>query len=326
MLLGDAVRAPLMLLVPLLHWSGHLSFAILLPVAFALGALGGPYFAAQRIIVPELLGEDERVVGQANALFQGAIRITMLLGPPIAGVLIGLIGATSVLVVDAATYAFAFALVLGFVPRVAPRPVEEATRGLLTGLRFLAREPLLRVWSVAFILGDTAWQAFFAAVPVLVVARFSADPRIAGVLFAAFGVGAVAGNLISFRFLLERVEGLRLIAACVLGQALPLWVLAFHVHVGVLVAAVACSGLANGLTNPSIHSIMTLRIPAALRPKAMTAFLTLFGLVTPLGLVGALPVFAAVAAVQTVTMTAVAIASLRASAVRAVAQPEPQRA
>ena len=46
-----------------------------------LGILGAPYFTAQKVILPELIGEDERVMSQANALFQGAIRLTLLLGP-----------------------------------------------------------------------------------------------------------------------------------------------------------------------------------------------------------------------------------------------------
>src|SRR5438094_4094182 len=56
MLAADAVRAPLMLLVPVLHWTGHLSLAALILLAFALGTFGAPYFAAQRMIVPELPG------------------------------------------------------------------------------------------------------------------------------------------------------------------------------------------------------------------------------------------------------------------------------
>jgi MFS family permease len=325
MLIADAVRTPLMTLVPVLHWTGHLSLAALVALAFALGAFGGPYFAAQRIIVPELLGEDERTVGQANALFQGAIRVTMLLGPAVGGVLIGWIGATSVLLVDAATYAVSFALVGLFVPATAPQPAAEEARGLLTGLRFLAREPLLRVWSPLFMLGDTAFQAFFAAIPVLVVARFGADARVAGVLFAAWGTGAVAGNLIAFRVLIDRVQGLRLVRAFTLGQALPLWLLGLDLPAWALACSVAVSGLANGLVNPSIHSIITLRVPPALRAKAMTGFMTIFGLVTPLGLliagptldaVGPRPVFLGVAAVQTVCMAGVVLTAARALAVR----------
>lgn len=330
----DAARAPLMLLVPLLHWAGLLSFAVLLLIAAAVGALSAPYFAAQKIIVPELLGEDEAVVSRASALFQGAQRVTMLLGPVAAGVLISLVSAPAVLVVDAATYVVAALLVATLVPRLAPLRVDEDT-GVRRGLRFLAREPLLRLWTPVFAIGDAAWAAFFVSVPVLVVARFDADPRVAGWLLASFGVGAVLGNVVAYRVLLARMQGLTVIAACVLGQALPLWLLTFDLPPPVYSAALACSGIANGLVNPSIHAIMTLRIPPALRPTVMTTMMLVFALTQPVAVFGAgpvldefgaQPVLVTFAAVQSAAMLAVAASSLRARGELARARLEVQGA
>jgi MFS family permease len=165
MLLCDAARGPLMLLLPLLHWAGALSFGVLVAVAVALGALTAPYFAAQRMIVPELLGEDEALVSKASALFQGATRVTLLLGPVLGGVLIASLSAPAVLVVDAATYAVAVVLIAGFVPRRPPVAEDEQDGGVRAGLRFLRRERLLRVWMPLFALGDAAWAAFFGPCP-----------------------------------------------------------------------------------------------------------------------------------------------------------------
>jgi MFS family permease len=320
MVLCDGLRGPLMLVVPLLHWAGGLSLGILLAVAFALGTFGAPYFAAQRIIVPELLGEDETTVSQASALFQGATRVTLLLGPVSAGVLIGLIGAPSVLVVDAATYVVAVLLVSAFVPKAQPVAVSDDETGVIAGLRWVAREPLIRTWRFCLIVGDVAWQAIFVALPVLVVARYDADARIVGVLFAAFGIGAVVGNVVAYRAL-RRVDGLSLIARISLAQALPLWLLVLDLPATAAVAVLFTSGLANGLINPSLHAIVTLRIPQALRGTVMTSLMTLYSLAMPIGLVGAgplldtfglEPVFAAAAAVQTAVMAGVALAARRA--------------
>ena len=255
MLLSDAIRAPLMLAIPLLHWAGIDSFVPILALAFLLGALAGPYFAAQKVIVPELLGEDEALVGRANALFQGATRITMLLGPVLGGILIATVSAPWALVADAATYVVSAVILLTLVPRPAPLPRTDEDVGARRGLRFLGREPLLRLWIPLFALGDTAWTAFFVSVPVLVVTRFDADPRVAGWLLASFGVGAVAGNAVAYKFLLERVGGLKLVGTCILGQALPLWLLTIEPSAWLAAGALGLSGLANGLVNPSIHSL-----------------------------------------------------------------------
>jgi MFS family permease len=321
MMVSDAARLPLTLAVPVLHWTDSLSFPLLLALVFAVGALTGPYFAAQRTIVPDLVGEDERVVGKANAFLQSATRVTLLLGPAVAGFLIAWFGAPSVLVIDAATYAVSFVLVGVFVrQRHESKPTAVERTRFLDGLRFVLRDPLLRGWSIAFTAGDAAWTACFAAVPVLVVAEYDADPRIAGWIFAAFGVGAVLGNAAAYR-LQDRVDGLLIVATLTLGQALPLWVFAFHVPAATLVGAMLVSGVFNGLVNPSLHTLITLRPPRAMRARVMSARNAISMLSSPLGLVfagpvlstaGAHPVLVGFAAVQTGAMALASVVSLRA--------------
>jgi MFS family permease len=94
-----------------------------------------------------------------------------------------------------------------------------------------------------------------------------------------------------------------------------------HVGAPVLFVAVLASGIANGICNPPIHAIWTLRMPPAVRAKAAAASSTIWGLGQPLGLLvagpvlsvyGARPVLVGFAAVQTVTMLGVAAVSLRA--------------
>jgi MFS family permease len=329
MLLADSCRAPLLLLVPVLQWSGLLTYPLLLALVFATGAFFGPYFAAQRVIVPELLGEAPDVVARANALLQGATRITLLLGPALAGVLISAIGASSVIVIDAATYAFSALTVLLFVPAMAPVEHDESARGLLAGLRYFARDPLLRAWGSAFVVIDASWTVLFAGIPVLVFEEYGAHAATAGWIIAAFGAGAVLGNTVAYK-IADRFDSMTWVSCLLLVEALPLWVLVFPVPAVVAGLAVGTAGVLNGLVNPSMHSILTLRPPAAVRAKVMTATLTLSSAGGPLalivaapafGAVGPRPVFAAVAAAQTVVRGIAGTVGLRLRA--AGAQPAP---
>jgi predicted MFS family arabinose efflux permease len=331
MVLADAVRAPLMLAIPALHWVGSDAFVPIVVLAFLLGALAGPYFAAQKVIVPELIGENEALVGQANALFQGATRITMLLGPVLGGVLIAAVSAPWALVVDAATYVVSATILLTLVPRPRAAPPTEEDVGVRRGVRFLVREPLLRLWVPIFALGDTAWTAFFVSIPVLVVARFDADPETAGWLLAAFGVGAVLGNVLAYRVLLRRLDALRLVGLFVLGQAAPLWLLVTYPSAPLAALALGLSGVANGIVNPPIHSLLTLRVPPPLRPSVLTVQMIVFGLAQPLGVFcvgpvldefGPQPVLVAFAAVQTVAMALIALSCF---VVRRAALPGEER-
>ena len=325
MIFADAFRAPLTLVIPVLYWTTGLSFPLLLLLVFVIGALSTPYFAAQRSIVPELVGEDEVMVGKANVFLQSAQRVTMLLGPACAGVLIALLNAPSVIVIDAATYVVSMLLVAAFIKTRKAAPVEREQRPrFFDGIRYIVRDPLLRGWMVAFVVGDAAWMAFFAAVPVLVVSDYGSNPRIVGWIFASFGVGAVLGNTAAWR-LQDRREGLWIIATLVYGQALPLWALVFHIPSLAVMGVLFVSGIFNGLVNPSIHALLTLSAPPAIRARVMSALATVFMLSSALGLAfagpvlsaaGAHPVLISFAAIQTAAMALVSVLSLRALASR----------
>jgi hypothetical protein len=101
---------------------------------------------------------------------------------------------------------------------------------------------------------------------------------------------------------------------------LPLWLLPLPLPAWALSVAIVASGVANGLVNPPIHSISTLRIPAALRPTVMTAAMVLWALVNPLGLLaagpvldafGTTPVLVGFALTQTLMMGVVGLAAAR---------------
>lgn len=296
MLMCDAVRGPLVLSIPLLHAAGLLPFWLLLLIAAVEGVFSAPYAVAQRVLVPELLGENEAAVGRANALFQGATRITLLAGPPVAGVLISIIGATNVLVIDALTYVAAFALVKLFVPQRGPTAASEEesqdARGLWRGIRHIASDPVLRIWAIGLIVVDGCFQVVFLGLPVLVVTHYGSEPWLAGLLFGSWGAGAVLGNVFSYRYLSSEVRW-SVVAPLVFAQALPLWLLAAAVPAQVLVAALFLSGVLNGVSNPTFHALITLRPPPNVRPKVLSAMFTASGLGGPLALLLAGPAFEA---------------------------------
>jgi MFS family permease len=290
MLVSDVLRAPLIALVPLLHWTGHLSFAALVSIVFLVGVFTAPYISSQRTIVPELFGDDEKLVAKASGLFGGASQLPIVIGPAIAGALIALIGAPALLVVDAATFLFAFAAVLAFVREGRRVPPDDSSRGVLAGVRYLASDALLGPMTLTIIILDGAAGAIAVAVPLLAFTRYDRNPHVAGWIFTSFGVGAVVGSLLVMK-LLDRFAPLRLACLGMVLATLPLWIVAFDVSWPVACASVALCGLFVPMVNAPLMGMISTRPPVALRAKVMTAVMTASGLGSPVGRILVGPVY-----------------------------------
>jgi MFS family permease len=270
MLVSDLVRAPLIALVPLLHWVGHLTFPLLVAIVFLLGLFTAPYAASQRTIIPEVLGDDETTVSKASGLFGGAQHLPIVIGPSIAGALIAWVGTSPLLVVDAGTFLFAFVTVLGFVRGGARVQHDEESSGILAGVRYLVRDRLLGPMTLTVIVLDGAANGIGVAVPLLAYTRYDRNPHIAGWIFTAFGIGALAGSIVVVK-LLDRFAPLKLAMFAILAATLPLWIVVAQVPWPVVGVAVVLCGIFVPIINAPCMGIITTRPPAALRAKVLTA-------------------------------------------------------
>ena len=282
MLVSDLIRAPLLASIPLLHELGVLSFPLLLAIVACIGTFLAPYFASQRLILPELVGDDEQVVAQANAVVEGATRATSLLGPAAAGLLIAAFDAPVVLYVDAATFLIAFALLFLFVPARPPRPQSDDGRGVLAGIRFLLRDPLLRVLGLTALVANGLGQMLGAGLTVLAYDEY-ASSKVAGAFFAAFGLGAVLGSIAAVR-IVGRHDPLRLGASAFVILTLPIFALSLELPVPAVMTALAASSFFGPLVNAPLIGVITMRTPEAIRAKVMTAVLTTAMLAGPAGM------------------------------------------
>ncbi len=329
MLGADLLRAPLIALVPLLHWAGLLSFPLLLAIVFSIGLFTAPYFGSQRTIVPELFGSDEILVSKASALIGGVNQLTIVIGPALAGLLIAWLGAPAVLVVDAASYLAAFAVVALLIRGGKPVPPDEDSRGVLAGVRYLARDPVLGPITLTVIVLDASAGAFSVAIPLLAFTRFDRNPHVAGWVFTAFGIGAIAGSVAAMK-LLDLFRPLRLASVGVVLATLPVWALVMDLPAVAVGAAMLVCGFFVPWINAPALGVITSRPPAALRAKVLTAVLTASALGGPLGRLAVGPIFesrgagvmfAAIAGGMSVGALTFAFAALRGDALDAQSAP-----
>ena len=286
MLISDAARGPLMLVIPILHSTGHLSFPALLATTFAIGIFAAPYFASSRLVVPEVAGEDEQAVASVNAVLSGANQVTQLAGPVLAGVLIGLTTPATVLVVDGCTYIFSFLVIL-IVVRAGKR-VEAAAqqKGVLSGLKFLLGDSLLGPMMIAACVINFVAQGIVLGVQAIDFFRYNASGHVVGLLFAGFGVGALAGAVVAQQ-LTQKVPLLKLAAVAIVAMPLPLFLLSPTTPWPVATVIIAGFAFFTPLVNAPVIGILTVRTPAELRPKVMTAVMTVATMAGPLGFIAA---------------------------------------
>jgi MFS family permease len=109
---ADLASGTTLAVVPLLHALGALPFELLLGLVFVGAFLDAPGAAAHQALLPEAAEEAGAGLERAFAAYQTICSLAGVVGPVVGGALVAVVGATGVLLVDAATFAFS-AVVIG---------------------------------------------------------------------------------------------------------------------------------------------------------------------------------------------------------------------
>ncbi|MFG1673443.1 MFS transporter [Micromonospora sp. NPDC049282] len=275
--LADVVSGVTVAAVPLLHATVGLPFPALLALVFVSGLLDTPGQTARTALLPEAAAAAgvpiERAIGWAEATSRGA----RMIGAPVAGLLVGVLGALPVLAVDAATFAVSALAVTLLVPRGLRPSTEDGEEGeaeaggywrqFAAGLRFLVREPLLRAM-VLLVLVTNLFDAAKSNVLLPVVAdRELGGPAAFGLLVGVMGGGALIGSLVFSAIGHRLPRRATFVTAYAICGAPPLWALAAAPPLPVVVAVVAVAGLAAGALNPLMGAVELERVPASMRAR-----------------------------------------------------------
>lgn len=267
MLAADLLCAPLMALVPVLHWYHALDLVVVMVVMFVVGGCTGPYLASQQAMLTDL-AVDEALLSRANAALQGATRLATLAGPAAAGILIATLQAPGTLLLDSASFALSAVIVWRYLPPAATAGVGRRP-ALRAGVRVLFTDRLLGAWSFALVLAETAWQALFALLPVMALVRYHGSPAVAGTLIATFGGGAMAGTLL-LGPALRKTSPRRLAVAGRIALGVAFTALLMPLSLLAMIVCLAVVGLLNGLSSAPVASVRLLRIPALTRSETLT--------------------------------------------------------
>src|SRR5689334_129768 len=118
-IIADLTSGVAVAIIPLLQNTVGLAFWELLVLVFVGNLLDAPGSTARAALTPDLAEQAGFSLERASALSDAISRSTRLIGAPLAGVLIAVIGAGNVLWIDAATFIVSAILIGLFVPKPA---------------------------------------------------------------------------------------------------------------------------------------------------------------------------------------------------------------
>ena len=306
-----------------------------------LAVLGALFGTADAFFQPASIGLMPQVVPEArlqeaNALRGLTMSTAMLAGPALAGTLVATIGPGGAIALDAGTFAISAACLARLRPRALPAPAptdEAAAPGFLAGLRGGWHEVRTRSWVVSvlaamFVYHVVVLPSVFVHGPVL-ADRELGGAASWGAIAAAFGVGAIVGDVIALRYRPSRP--LRVAVAALVIASTQAAIIGSGASVAVIAALEAVTGVAVALFFTLWETTLQEQIPPAAISRVTSYDFFFSAGLSPLGVVIAGPVADAAGLETTLRAmsiigVAAALACLAVPAVRSLTRPPPRPA
>ncbi|PKW12253.1 Predicted arabinose efflux permease, MFS family [Streptomyces sp. 1222.5] len=196
----DLVRFAALLTIPAAFALGALTFVQLMLVSIVVAAADITFRAASGAYLKALLPAEDLLV--ANARFESTSWTTTIIGPPLGGVAIGLLGPLATVVADAVSYllsALGLRAMGGAMGGHEPRPEGRRTARLragelLDGWRYLLTDVALRPLFFNTALFNGLVMATQPLLAVLMLGRLGFSPWQYGLAFAAPSIGGLVGS------------------------------------------------------------------------------------------------------------------------------------
>jgi len=232
----------------------------------------------------------------ANAVLGAVAEFATIVGPPLAGVLIGWGGPIVVIAVDAATFGVLAATYRLAVPAVPAVPTRHAGFSVILRDRRLVG---LLVLTFGFFL---LFGPVYVALPVHVADDLHASAAVLGFYYTAFGIGALAGALASGY--LRRWSLWPTTIGVVLGFGVAMLPLGLGAPTAVTLVCFALAGLIWAPFTPTSMALFQRSTTAANRTEVLTANAAVAAVSVPVGTVLGGPLVVAVGARETLLFSA----------------------
>jgi MFS family permease len=246
-----------------------------------LGCFSALDIPIRQAFVPELVGIGQ--VGNAVALNSVTFNLARIVGPSIAGLLLGVIGTGEVFLINAVSFAGVVAALLRMDPDGLQRsaPVARAPGQLREGLRYVRGRPDLVAALVLVFFVSTFGLNFQLTLAVVARNVFGLGPDAYGLLSTLVAVGSVVGAALAARR--GGRPRLRLVAGAALAFGVLLTasgLMPTFALTGVLFVFVGCTALT---FTTAANAAVQMSVEPSMRGRVMGLYFLLFLGGTPVG-------------------------------------------
>ena len=281
---ADVLSGAAVVAIPIAAATIGLGLPLVVGLAFAGALLDSPGQTARQVILPDLAVRAGVRLEKANASFQTIENAALLIGPAVAGLIIVALGPLGALWIDGATFVVSATAIRVLIPDIRPTP-GDGPADLGAGLRAVARDPVLRMLTVAAAGANLVGTPIFVVVLPSLAAESGDSAAVLGAMVAAFGAGLVAGS-VAYGVLGGRIRRRLVLVAAFSGNGVALLAASAAPSLPILLASLALAGLAAGPINPLAFTIMQERVPAATRGRVFGAVLGGVLVAAPVGMLG----------------------------------------
>jgi MFS family permease len=283
MLLADLGRAGLTALIPLSVILNGPTLAIVLVIAAPMSVLRSLFLAGYTASVPALVGRAQ--VARANSIFETIYSLGYIVGPAVAGVLSASIGPGLTLAIDAVSFGLS-GIALAAVRRDLRAPIDREPASIIAdireGIEFILAHPVLRSMILFWGLVAITTAPLVTALAVHITRDLGYEDTILGLILAAYGIGTVAGALVTARIPRRAVAPFLLGGTVTTG--LVLLVVANTDFVPVLLAIAGVGGIAQSMVLVTYLTARTAHSPDVLLGRIGSTARTISLGLQPLGL------------------------------------------
>ncbi len=262
---------------------GKETFAIVLMLALLLGIANAVDMPTRQAFVVEMVGPNDLI--NAIALNSTLFNAARLIGPALAGLLIGIVGIAGCFFLNGASFlAVIFGLLLIHQPAFEPRhfeSVREVWQDLQEGFQYVRRSTSVR--AVILITGFVGTFAanFNVVTPILAQNVLYVGATGLGWLMAAMGFGSLIASL-GIAYFANTPHPRAVAASAVVFSVLDMLLAPIHSYAAAL-AILALIGASMVILSSMANSYLQLTVPHRLRGRVMSLYTTVFVGTTPIG-------------------------------------------